>query len=99
MTHFEVGLKYITNHQTFEVSYEGQNRRFEVIAVSSKGLTGPAVDCLSHGLETLSLNAKPQIWVVTWDTKISQSSINPQRTELRGAHKASVICGISRFTF
>jgi hypothetical protein len=97
MTRFVVGLKYIINHQTFEVSYEGLKRRFEVVAVSSKGLTGHAVDTLSHGLETLSLNSKPQIWMVTWDTKISESSIRPQQTELRGPHKASIICGIIRF--
>ncbi|XP_006457634.1 hypothetical protein AGABI2DRAFT_189093 [Agaricus bisporus var. bisporus H97] len=84
-----VGLKYITDHQTFEVSYEGQNRRFEVVAVASRGSSNHAMDSLAHGLETLSFNSRPQIWTVTWETKISQSSTHLPQSDTPRAHKAA----------
>lgn len=95
---FVVGLKYITDHQTIEVSYEGQNRRFEVVAVASRGSSNHAMDSLAHGLETLSFNSRPQIWTVTWETKISQSSNHLPQSDTLRAHKAGDICGIIHYS-
>lgn len=88
-----VGLKYITSRQVFEVSYEGQRRRFTLASITPKGSPGiEAVNSLTRGLETLSLGATPQIWLVTWDTMVTITRNDP-KGEPQAVHKARYFCG------
>ena len=66
-----VDLKYITHTQVVEVIYEGHTRRFCVISVSSAGaVSNGDVDPLTEGLESLTIQSKPQVWSVGWDSSV-----------------------------
>lgn len=64
-------LKYLTSTQTVEVKYEGQKRRFSVSSISSQQSTsGESFVDLTHGLGTLSIDSRPQLWTVGWDSAV-----------------------------
>ncbi|GJE86889.1 AAA family ATPase [Phanerochaete sordida] len=67
-----VDLKYITWSQLVEVVYEGQTRRFAVQSVSgssSKSQADP--QDLAATLEGLSIDVKPKLCTVGWDTFVT----------------------------
>lgn len=76
----QVDLKFITENQTMEFTYEGTPRRFIVQSISTKGSQSPKgdADSLSQELNKLSLegdNSKPQtksqIWSTGWDCTVT----------------------------
>lgn len=62
-------LKYITITQVLEILYEGRLRRFSVVSISQNSQSQKG--SLTHKIEALSLESKPQLWTVNWDSKIS----------------------------
>ncbi|OCH87928.1 AAA family ATPase [Obba rivulosa] len=66
-----VDLKYLAPTQTVDVVYEGRTRRFTVSSVSVSGEAGgKAEKDLAATLQTLALDASPQLWTVGWDTTV-----------------------------
>jgi AAA family ATPase len=65
-----VDLKYITHTQVVEVIYEGHTRQFCVISVSSAGAVSNGDVDLTEGLESLTIQSKPQVWTVGWDSSV-----------------------------
>ena len=64
-------LKYITHTQIVEVIYEGHTRQFSVLSVSSvRRAADEGIDDLAKGLESLSIQSKPQVWAVDWDSSV-----------------------------
>jgi AAA family ATPase len=80
-------LKYITGKQVAEVPYEGRLRRFILASVVPKKTSEHEVtESLARGLESLSLHATPQIWLVTWDTEVLITGSDPEE-EPQVVHK------------
>jgi AAA family ATPase len=66
-----VDLKYLTHTQIVEVVYEGCTRQFSVFSVSSaRAASNAAVDQLAEGLQSLSIESKPQVWTIGWDSSV-----------------------------
>ncbi|KAF8187739.1 AAA family ATPase [Pholiota molesta] len=87
-----VDLKYITNTQIIEFSYEGQRRRFTIQVISAKNASNSNVnnsDGLSRDLSALSLSPATQLWTVNWDCTVSITSDNPLTQEVP-SHKGDV---------
>ncbi|KAF8148250.1 AAA family ATPase [Crassisporium funariophilum] len=69
-----VDLKYVTNTQVIELSYEGHWRRFSVHSVTPKtSLSASANETgyLSNSLSALAIDPPRQLWSVTWDCTVS----------------------------
>lgn len=67
-----VDSKYLTPSQIVDIVYEGQSSRFAVQSVSTAE-TGPDDDliALESNLDQLSLEPKPKLWTVGWDTFVA----------------------------
>lgn len=79
-----VDLKYLTPSQIVDVVYEGHSRRFAVEAVSaSKNTSGDDLAVLASDLDQLSLESKPRLWTVGWDTFVTivNNADKPQTVE------------------
>lgn len=93
-----VDLKYITNTQIIEFSYEGQRRRFTIQVISAKNASNSNVnipDGLSRGLSALSLDPATQLWTVNWDCTVSITSDNPLTQEVPSHKVILPFCAIT----
>jgi AAA family ATPase len=82
-----VDLKYLTHTQIVEVVYEGHTRQFSVVSVTAfRAAKNESDDDLAEVLQSLSIQSKPQVWTVGWDSyvRILESKID-KKSEV--AHK------------
>ncbi|KAL0960482.1 hypothetical protein HGRIS_005523 [Hohenbuehelia grisea] len=93
-----VDLKYLTSTQVLEARYEGHLRTFRVASVISKTQAEDrSILGLEQDFDALSVNASPQLWIASWDSKVTiledgksdltESSQKPQVEHL--AHKST----------
>ncbi len=62
----------MTPSQALEVTYEGRKRRFSICHASvQKPASEEHITSLTADLQTLSLQMRPQLWVVGWDTEVT----------------------------
>ncbi|KAI0345536.1 AAA family ATPase [Trametopsis cervina] len=87
-----VSLKYLTVTQAIEVTYEGQLRRFQVVAVSvhENGTTSTSGEDFVRSFQELSLQSRPSLWTVGWDTSVS---ITADATHLESEREYSGLQG------
>ena len=80
-----VDLKYITPSQRLQIEYEGRMRYFAVSSTSTaKSDTASSVSVVTQAMDALSVNAAPRLSIVTWDTLISISDLEPAPPEPTG---------------
>jgi hypothetical protein len=86
-------LKYILADQVFEVTFEGQKRRFCIASVNTqRGEGGGGDDVLVDDLSRLSLghNNSPssqQLWIVGWDTNVQIVAVPAQQPPSESHHQ------------
>ncbi|KAF9473994.1 AAA-domain-containing protein [Pholiota conissans] len=87
-----VDLKYITDIQVIEFSYEGQRRQFIIHLINAKvssNTNSSVPGGLSRGFSALSLDSPPQLWTVNWDCTVTITTDNPL-TQEAPSHKDDV---------
>ncbi|TCD65859.1 AAA+-type ATPase [Steccherinum ochraceum] len=67
-----VHLKYLTNTQTLDVTYEGVSRRFKVVSVSgTRHIGSDPTDQLTENFEKLDINRSSDLWTVGWGATVA----------------------------
>ncbi|KAF4621779.1 hypothetical protein D9613_012097 [Agrocybe pediades] len=89
-----VDLKYITNNQVIEFSYEGQQRRFSILFITARNASTSGTDDptnrLAEEFKKLSMQSATQIWSVSWDSSVTIHTNDFSKNPESAAHKPDI---------